>query len=160
MTMTLIEAKSDNEMEFENGRYHLAKAFIKVNVEGSENVLDDGKLMRRSRKNSRLVYAYIMGHCNTANWKTVHFLLTRTEEGKNLLKEALITQLEADLLSGYNDLGNMPTDQQNKRDDIRDSQITIETEQILESSVSALGVNILSMVPFPMCYINYVRGMR
>lgn len=158
--MTLIEAITDEEMEFENGRYHLTKQFIRNSVDGAENAIDDKKLMMRSKKNSRVIYAYIMGHCHSANWKTVLFLLNRTQEGKDLLKEALATQLEADLLSGYNDLGNMPADSQLKRDEIRDSQITIETEQILESSISALGVNILSMAPYPSCYINYVRGIR
>lgn len=158
--MTLIEAKTDEEMEFEGGRYHLTKKFIKDRVDGSENVIDDGKLMKRSRKNSRLVYAYIMGHCHSSNWKTVQFLINGTQEGKDLIKEALATQLEADLLSGYNDLGTMPADEKTKRDDIRENQITVETEQILESSVSALGVNILSMAPFPPCYVNYIRRIR
>lgn len=157
-SMNTIEAMTDNDMAYENGRYHLTLSYLKDSVEGAKDAFDDAKLLIRSKKNSRMIYNWIRAHCHSSNWKIAQFLINKTEEGKNLLKDALTAQMEADLMSGFNDLGNMPTDGKLKREEILEGQLCVEAEQILEGSTAELGVNILSMAPYPICLINAIRS--
>ena len=100
----------------------------------------------------RTVYNYIHAIGHSANRPFVDFLINRTEEGRKLIYEALLTQMEADLENGYNSLLNEPRIDLRSNQVIEEgafvsSQVTVATRQILEEAPGTLGINILCSAP-------------
>lgn len=162
--MKVIQTYEDEKMRFDEdlNMYMLKIAEVKEKLE--DTIQDDGKLAKRITKNSRAVYNYIHAVGHSTNRPFVDFLINRTEEGRKLIYEALLTQMEADLENGYNSLLNEP------RIDLRanqvidegafvSSQITIATRQILEGAPGTLGINILCQSQYPYQTRLYLRGL-
>ena len=162
--MNVIQPYEDEKMKFDQGlnMYVLRMSEVKEKLE--DTVQDDGKLTKRITKNSRAVYNYIHAMGHSANRPFVDFLINRTEEGRKLIYEALLTQMEADLENGYNSILNEP------RIDLRSnqvidegafvsSQITIATRQVLESAPGTLGINILCQSQYPYQTRFFLRGL-
>ena len=162
--MNVIQTYEDDKMRFDQdlNMYVLKIAEVKSKLE--DTIQDDGKLAKRILKNSRAVYNYIHAMGHSANKPFVDFLINRTEEGRKLIYEALLTQMEADLENGYNSILNEP------RIDLRSnqvidegafvsSQITIATRQVLESAPGTLGINILCQSQYPYQTKMYLRGL-
>ncbi len=162
--MRVIQPYEDEKMTFNQdlNMYVLKIAEVKDKLE--DTIQDDGKLTKRITKNSRTVYNYIHAIGHSANKPFVDFLINRTEEGRKLIYEALLTQMEADLENGYNSLLNEP------RIDLRSnqvidegafvsSQVTIATRQILEGAPGTLGINILCQSQYPYGTRLYLRGL-
>lgn len=162
--MKVIQTYDDEKMRFDQdlNMYVLTRAEVKEKLE--DTVQDDAKLDRRIVKNSRAVYNYIHAVGHSANRPFVDFLINRTEEGRKLIYEALLTQMEADLENGYNSLLNEP------RIDLRSnqvidegafvsSQVTVATRQILEGAPGTLGLNILCQSQYPYQTRLYLRGL-
>ena len=162
--MNVIQTYEDEKMRFDQSlnMYVLKMAEVKEKLE--DTIQDDGKLAKRITKNSRTVYNYIHAVGHSANRPFVDFLINRTEEGRKLIYEALLTQMEADLENGYNSILNEP------RIDLRanqvidegafvSSQITIATRQILEGAPGTLGINILCQSQYPYGTRLYLRGL-
>ena len=162
--MKVIQTYDDEKMRFDQelNMYVLTRAEVKEKLE--DTIQDDAKLDRRIVKNSRAVYNYVHAIGHSANKPFVDFLINRTEEGRKLIYEALLTQMEADLENGYNSLLNEP------RIDLRSnqvidegafvsSQVTIATRQILEEAPGTLGFNILCQSQYPYQTRLYLRGL-
>ena len=162
--MNVIQTYEDEKMRFDQSlnMYVLKMAEVKEKLE--DTIQDDGKLAKRITKNSRAVYNYIHATGHSANRPFVDFLINRTEEGRKLIYEALLTQMEADLENGYNSILNEP------RIDLRanqvidegafvSSQVTIATRQILEGAPGTLGINILCQSQYPYGTRLYLRGL-
>jgi hypothetical protein len=138
-------------------RYELTIEEVKANFEIPFN--DDGVLEKRIIKNSKRVYSYIYRMCNSRNIATVEHLLNETDNGKRFLFDVLLSQMEADLETGFNSTANQPQiDLKTGRviqeeDMIKNGLISIETKLIIESSPRYFdGLNILSAIPFARRY--------
>ena len=162
--MNVIQPYEDEKMKFDQGlnMYVLKMSEVKEKLE--DTVQDDGKLTRRITKNSRAVYNYIHAMGHSANRPFVDFLINRTEEGRKLIYEALLTQMEADLENGYNSLLNEPRIDLRSNQVIEEgafvsSQVTVATRQILEGAPGTLGINILCQSQYPYQTKMYLRGL-
>ena len=162
--MNVIQTYEDDKMRFDQdlNMYVLKIAEVKSKLE--DTIQDDGKLTKRILKNSRAVYNYIHATGHSANKPFVDFLINRTEEGRKLIYEALLTQMEADLENGYNSLLNEPRIDLRSNQVIEEgafvsSQITIATRQVLESAPGTLGINILYQAQYPYQTRLYLRGL-
>lgn len=138
-------------------RYELTIEEVKENFEIPFK--DDGVLQKRIIKNSKRIYSYIYRMCNSHNISTVEHLLNETENGKRFLFDALLSQMEADLETGFNSLANQPQiDLKTGRviqeeDMIKNGLISIETKLIIENNAKYFdGLNILSAIPFTRRY--------
>lgn len=134
-----------------SGRYELTLAYCKENFE--ENFKNDSVLKRRIRENTRTVYYYITTHVATWNKPVVNFLLNRTEQGRKFLLELLDAQMQADILTGYNDTAFMPAinfnGQDKDREEIKRNTICVAAEQIFLDSDSYFGFRIDYHGQFP-----------
>lgn len=145
---------NDNLLEFneKTQKYELTIETIKNNFDVYFN--DDGVLTKRIRKNSRLIYNYIFSHSYSGNKRVILHFLHFTDKGREFLYDALLSQMEADLESGYNTLIDQPAiDFKNgsviNRNEIVRNQVSVATEQILLSSMGYFGFNLLYSAPFP-----------
>lgn len=162
--MRVIQPYEDEKMRFDQdlSMYVLKIAEVKEKLE--DTIQNDGKLERRITKNSRAVYGYIHAMGHSANKPFVDFLINRTEEGRKLIYEALLTQMEADLENGYNSLLNEPRIDLRSNQVIEEgafvsSQVTIATRQVLENAPSSVGLNILCQSQYPYQTRLYLRGL-
>ena len=139
------------EMKFENGMYILTKEFVKNELE--VHYKDDETLDKRIKANSRKIYNYIYSHSYSANRPLIEKLLNNTPEGYKFLKDVLLSQMEADLETGYNDLTKQPAINMANfntidRNLLFINQISPDTEQILDNSRAYFkGINILYQGP-------------
>lgn len=116
---------------------------------------DDGVLLKRMKKNSRRVYRYIYRMINSQNIAVVEHLINETDNGKRFIYDCLISQMEADLETGFNSLAEQPQiDLKTGRvikskDMMEDALISVETKLVIENSKLYFdGINIMSAVPF------------
>lgn len=116
---------------------------------------DDGVLSKRIKKNSRRVYRYIYRMINSLNIEIVEHLINETNNGKRFIYDCLISQMEADLSTGFNSLAEQPQiDLKTGRvikskDMMEDALISVETKLVIENSKLYFdGINIMSAIPF------------
>ena len=81
-------------------------------------------------------------------------MLNKTEQGRQVLKDVLLEQLEADNETAFNDLSSQPainvgTGQEISRESLQANQISVDTEQIIDRNADYFGFNICVMTRFP-----------
>lgn len=159
MNVNKVEPYSDELLKWDevNKRYELAFEYVKANFD--TNFRDDKVLKRRITKNSRVVYNFIYYRSNTKNRVVVEWLLNKTKEGREFLLQALSSQFEADVESGYNDLGDVaPINVANgniiDRNQIIANQVSTNTEQIIDDNSRYFGINIVYQAQFPWIYFK------
>lgn len=154
--MKTITPYSDDKMLYneETQQYELQLAWVKNLFENPFR--DDGVLEQRIKKNTRKILNYIYSHSYSGNRKTINALILKTEEYRTWLYDALISQMESDLASGYNDNDLYVSKSLNEREMQYINQVSVSTENILESSKGYGGINILSSSVFPaFVYLQY-----
>lgn len=139
------------------GRYELTLQYLKDNFGSSYK--NDGEAKRRIKLNSQVVYYYINLHTASYNRQVVNFLLHKTKQGREFLKEILSAQIYADLQSGYNDLIFNPavsfTGQDKDRNEIRRNSLCVAAEDIFTSSEAYFGINIGYLGCFPAIFYTW-----
>lgn len=163
-TLDILEQPQDNEfLEWneDTGRYQLKLSYVK----SLRDVLpykSDRVTQQRIKQTSLRVYNYIVNHSNSANRPVIDFLLNKTDNGRKFLKEALTSQMEADMSYGYNDLMVRPalnpaTNSLLDRDSIRLNSISLECEEIINDSVGYFGFNLCVLFPFDWYLFDLAR---
>lgn len=155
MSLTILKKPYDDEsLEFneETGRYQLTLAYVKK--ENDITFRSDGVLRKRIKNNSKLVYHFLYLRSNSANYFALDFLLQRTEEGRKFLLDVLSEQMEADLETGYNDIGKQPainfaSGQIINRDEIQRNIVSVTTENLIYESHKYFGFNAISQAVLP-----------
>lgn len=149
-----IQPRTDEVLKWDDKskKYELTMEYVKS--EFSINFADDGMLEKRLKKNTRKIYNYIKYHSYSGNSYFIDVLLSKTEEGREFIKDVLFEQFEADNETGYNDLSSQPainlaSGQTLDRDELRRNQISIDAEQIIDRSADYFGFNICLMSRFP-----------
>ena len=152
--MKVITPYSDDVLAYntDTAQYELTLNYVKGLF--GNNFVDDGVLEKRIKKNSRKIYNVIHARINNLNRVAVNFLLSKTQEGRNYIKDILVEQMEADIESGFNDLSSTPAinvsnGQTIDRNLLVQNQISVDAEQILLSSPQYFGFNILYQGQFP-----------
>lgn len=149
--MKVIEHYNDNKLTFDENRnqYILTIETVKENFDIPYS--NDGVLERRIIKNSNRVYNYIYRMSNSFNHRVITKLLNETQEGRVFLYDVLMSQIEADLATGFNSLADQPlidlkTGRTIQSDEIiTNGLISVSTKLIIESSPKYFkGINILS----------------
>ena len=163
--LEIIEPRNDEYLEFNKitGKYQLTLSYVKNLFEGSVPFRNDGVTKKRIRDTSSLIYSYLHTHCYSANRLAVNLLLNRTEAGRNFLLDVLTSQFLSDAQYGSNDIVRRPTlnSQSNtilNRDEVRVNTISIETEMLIEDSISYFGINLTYMGMFPPALLNLARN--
>lgn len=159
-----ITPYSDNLLTYDenSGNYILTIEICKSELP-TENINDDGILLKRIKKNSRIVYNYIYTHCAQANINVVERLLNYTQNGRKFLFDVLMAQMEADLESAYNDLGiqspvNVVNGSTLDTKKIFDEQLCLMAKNIVNTqSKKYFGFNIMYKSVFPY-YLVYNLG--
>lgn len=153
---------NDNELFFNNdtGRYELTLQCVKNNFDVS--FADDNVLQKRITKNSRKIYNFIYYRAYSHNKSIIEFCLNKTEQGRKFLKNVLLEQIEADLLSGYNDLSSQPNINVGSglvidRYKLAESQVSVDTELLIDDNSTYFGFNILYQGIFPASFFRLVR---
>lgn len=160
--MKHLEPFTDNVLEWDGNQYVLTREFIKANYEVAYR--DDETLDRRRRKNTRVVYSVIASRLCQSNSKLAMWVLNNTECGRVFLRDILAEQMEADLATGYNDLGtsnlvNMANGQVIKRIDIEHNLLCVNAELMLQSATNYFPFNLFVQYPYPWNITNYIKGM-
>lgn len=150
--MKTITPYDDEKMTFHGGRYQLTLQVVKDEFENTFQ--DDQILKKRIRKNSKKVYDFIFYRGYSGNKDIIEKLINHTDEGRKFIFEVLVSQMEADLESGYNDLSmtspvNVSNGQVIDREILANNQVSIDTEQLIENSATYFGVSIVYRSPFP-----------
>lgn len=159
--ITNIYDDSSLKMNKETGRYELTMEYVKANLDMT--LKDDGILQKRITKNSRLVYNFIMGKIYSGNNRVVTFFLNRTKQGRRFLTDILLTQMEADMSSGYNDIGDTPAINLSNgsaidRNVIKANIVSVNTEDYLDRAVEYFGFNLFASCLLPPIYFQIVSG--
>lgn len=161
-TLHKIKPYSDSKLNWneETQKYELTLQYCKR--EFDNNFADDEVLKKRIKENTRLIYRFIKYRVASFNRRVVDSVLTNTEEGRNFIFEMLSTQMSADVETGYNDLGKTPAinvanGQIIDRNQLWINQVTIETEQVFDSSDSYFGFRIGYQAPFPPIYFTFFK---
>lgn len=146
--MKHIEPYSDEKMLYneETKQYELKLAWVKANFGNPFN--DDNTLTVRIKRNTRKVYNYIFSHGFSGNRKAIIAIINCTEEYRNYIFDALSSQMEADLASGYNDQDLYVAKTLDERNMQLINQVSAETETILKSSNGYGGLNLLYAAAF------------
>ena len=154
MNITKIKPYSDETLTYNEttSQYELTMEYVKDNFEVTFK--NDEVLKKRIKKNSRNIYRFIINRGHTANSEVIKFLLNKTEEGRRFLIEVLSTQMEADLASGYNDMGDTPAVNLNNgqvidRAELIRNQVSVNTEELINNSASYFGISIIYQAPYP-----------
>jgi len=153
--LTKTSPYSDQQLVYNSTFDEYELKFDFVNADFSHNYRDTEILKQRIKHNSRVVYNYIYTHCHSSNIPFVQTLINKTEEGRKFILSVLITQMRADIESGYNDLGNTPAinvanGQILPREEIKRNLISVETEEkIMNSNQLYFGFNIMVSFAFP-----------
>lgn len=158
-----VSPYSDGDLEYDESseRYCLTFEFAKAQAWGN-NFRSDDELRRRLKANSRLIYSYIRNRGYSANWPLTKKALNQTEQGRAFLLDALSAQMEADAESGFNDLAKAsPIDLAQgrviDRNEIRRNQISVYAEDVIDSSASYLGFNVLYRSAYPTALAAYIK---
>lgn len=144
-------------------QYELAFEFCKE--EYPENFRDDDVLKARIKKNSRLVYRFIISRVNQRNRNIVDLLLSRTEQGREFIFKMLSTQFEADVETGYNDLADTPAinvanGQILPREEIKRNEVSVATEDEFDNNQTYFGINIGYQAQFPSYYFLLAGNLQ
>ena len=126
---------------------------------------DTGVLAKRITKNSRKIYNFIYARANSHNKEIIDFVLNNSENGRNFLIAVLTEQIEADLETGFNDLSSIPavntaTGQVIDRNQLVLNQISVDAEQIVQSSANYFGFSIIYTAPLPYYYFLFFRKAK
>lgn len=154
--MKKIAPYSDEKMLYNETteQYELQLAWVKA-IFGN-TFTDDGVLENRIKKNTRKILNYIYSHSYSGNRKIINALILKTEEYRTWFYDCLISQIEADLSSGYNDNDLYVSKSESERNLQFLNQVSALTENILDSSKGYGGINILSASVFPpFVYLTY-----
>ena len=116
MNNALLKNPYDDEMmiyDFKTHRYYLTRNAINY-LSGGEVVYRNQKAEDRAlRKTSELVYDYMFSESNSKNREFIIFIIACYEPYREIFKETLMAQLEADMESGYNSMAEIsPIDPQ------------------------------------------------
>lgn len=163
--MNKIEPKTDSVLEWdeEANQYVLTKAYIKGHYE--VNYRNDGVLDARRRKNSRVVYRVLTARLNQSNAPLALWLLNHTEEGRAFMKDILCEQMEADLASGYNDLGsqnpiNLATGQSIDRFEIEKNLLCVNADMMVQGVTNYFPFNLFVQYPYPWNVRQAIYGIK
>ena len=156
-TLNIITQPYDDEMlvyNAETGRYELTLAEVKTLVDAMP-FKNDNIVKRRIKENSRVCYNYLINHSNTANRQVINFMINKTEEGRKFIHDLLVAQMESD------SIGRMPTvnvqsGQVMDRYTIRENQLCLNAENVIDDSNNYFGFNICYMLPYPSGIFLYV----
>ena len=160
---------NDDKLKFneKTQQYELTLEVVKNNFENVFN--NDGILQSRISKNSRNVYNYIYSHSYSGNRKITQFFLNETLEGRDFIFDALFSQMEADIESGYNSMLDQPTIDFKSgsvinRNEVIKNQVSVSTENILLNSMGYFGFNVVYAAPYPLrvmlLYKQICRGIK
>lgn len=146
--MKHIQPYSDEKMLYneETKQYELQPAWVKANFGNPFN--DDNTLSVRIKRNTRRVYNYIFSHGFSGNRKAILAIINHTEEYRSYIYDALFSQIEADLASGYNDQDLYVAKSADERNLQFLNQVSAQTESILKSSNGYGGINLLFAAAF------------
>lgn len=146
--MKHIEPYSDEKMLYneETKQYELQPSWVKANFGNPFN--DDNTLSVRIKRNTRRVYNYIFSHGYSGNRRAIFAIINHTEEYRNYIFDALSSQIEADLASGYNDQDLYVAKTMDERNLQLMNQVSAQTETILKSSMGYGGINLLFAAAF------------
>mgnify|MGYP003329535214 CR=1 FL=1 len=163
METKIIKPYNDLELKFneETGRYELTIEAINSNFGNSFK--DSGVLQKRITKNSRRVYNYLFSRAFSSNNQIVNFFINRTENGRKFIKDMLFAQMEADLETGYNDIGITPTinlsnGQVIDRAVLRTNLVCVDAEEIADNNHTYFGFNLLIQTLLPAYLFTIVRN--
>ena len=154
--MNKIQPFSDDTMLYNETtkQYELRLAWVKENF--GNPFADDGVLEMRIKRNTRKVYNYIFSHSFSGNRKAITAVINHTQEYRDYIKDALISQMESDLASGYNDQDLYVPRTKDERDLQYVNQVSAGTENILKASNGYGNINLLYMGAFPyMIYLEF-----
>lgn len=140
--MKKIEPYSDAKMLYnkENDRYELNRNWVKNNF---DIPFDDNILDKRIKKNTRVVYNRIFEIANTSNRQIINKIINHTEEYRNYIFDCLSSQIESDLISGYNDQGAFVPESKEQRDMQKLNAVSVDTERIIYNAKSYGGINLV-----------------
>lgn len=142
--MTFKKPYNDEDMTYDlkRHRYILTINYAKSLIQNAYK--DDYALENRLKEISSTVYNYIYNRGNSYNKKYTRLFLNATENGRELIKEALEMQLNADADNGYNDIGkqnpiDFNTGNTIAREKIIENIVTPECANLIDNSASDLG---------------------
>lgn len=149
LDMKTILPYSDEKMLYneETKQYELSIAWVKS--EFGNPFADDGVLQKRIMRNTRKVYNYIFSCSNSANRKIITAIISHTEEYREFIYDALFSQIEADLASGYNDQDLYVPKDLNERYLQYVNEVSIMTKNIIDNSKGYGGINLISAALLP-----------
>lgn len=147
--MNKIEPYSDEKMLYNETtkQYELQSAWVKSQF--GNPFADDNVLDQRIKRNTRKVYNYIFSHGYSGNRKAITAIINHTEEYRQFIYDALFSQMEADLASGYNDQDLYVGKTKDERELQQLNQVSVNTENILKSSNGYGNINLLYAGAFP-----------
>lgn len=129
-------------------RYYLTlNAIISLGGSYSNDII----ATQRLKEITNNVYLFIYTTANQSNRYYNEFLISCTEDGRQLIQDTLFEQLRADLESRQNDIVKQPAIDFSKglvidRNEIIRNRISVNAEAVLNSGVC--GINILSSVAY------------
>ena len=154
--MEKIQPYSDVKMLYNENtnQYELQLAWVKENF--GNPFADDNVLEQRIKRNTRKVYDYIFSHGYSGNRKAITAIINHTEEYRKFIYDALFSQMESDLASGYNDQDLYVAKTRDDRQLQQLNQVSVGTENILKSSNGYGGINLLCATVFNyMVYLEF-----
>ena len=165
MTLQILAPFNDELLTFDrvNNRYELTMSMAKTIINGNP-FKDDAVLKQRLKKNSLVVYNYIYSRGNSYNNKYTQFILNNTKQGRAFIYQCLESQIMADALSGYNDLGDqnlidLNRNQTINREKVVVSQVSVNTQMLIENSQADLcGYNVLCQIAYNIPSIDKELG--
>lgn len=143
-------------------QYELAPQFVKSNLD--VHFADDDILSKRIKKNSRKVYNFIKYRAYSGNVPYIQVLLNKTLEGRDFLTKVLLEQLDADNETGFNDLSSQPsidmaTGRELNRESLYANQVSVDTEQLIETNNAYFGFNMMVQYAFPPMIKLYIERL-
>lgn len=161
MKITVAQPYNNNDLVFneETGRYELTMEYVKANFEITFK--DDGILQKRITKNSRRIYNYLYSRGYSFNNPIITFFLNKTENGRRFLVDVLSSQMEADLLTSFNDLGITPAVTSNAqmldRNQMRANLVCVDVEEMVDNNNEYFGFNLFISSQLPATLFTFVR---
>ena len=146
--MEKIQPYSDEKMLYneETKQYELTLSWVKANF--GNPYTDDNVLEQRIKRNTRKVYNYIFSRSFSGNRKAITAIINHTEEYRQFIYDALFSQMESDLASGYNDQDLYVAKTKDDRELQQLNQVSVSTENILKGSMGYGGINLLYAAMF------------
>jgi len=154
--MEKIQPYSDEKLTYNEttGRYELTAQYVKG--AWGNPFTDDNVLSVRIKRNTTKVYEYIFSRGYSANRGAVNYLISHTEAYRRFIFDCLSAQMEADLASGYNDQDKYLPENKDARDLQFLNQVSVSTENIVESSVGYGGINLIYAGTYPIWVYLFV----